>query len=139
MLRWWPLLAGVALVGVLITVGIDESTKAGFATRQGARPAEWAMLPFWALYLLSTHILAPWHAVRHLSARSARDVEAGRLVVYPWWSWLFLGPLSLGDMRAKVPTPVSAVLIWIVCVLCAWLLLILSIVTVTGLVGVAHK
>lgn len=60
------------------------------------------------------------------------------MVVYPWWSRLFLGPYWLRDRRAKVPTVASAILIWVFCVLCAWLFLILSILTLIAIHGTVH-
>ena len=135
--HWWIIALG-AWLGILITMWIDESTKTSYPPGQGARPAEWAMMPFWGLYVLSTHLLAPWDIMRRRNARVPGDIQAGRMVIYPWWSWLFLGPYFLKDQRAKVPAPISALLVAVVCILCAWLFLIFSILGVIGLhAGVA--
>jgi hypothetical protein len=133
--RTWITITVVGLLGLYITIWIDESTKGAFPPGEGARPAEWAGIPFFALYLIGTHLLAPWDIVVRRKAREPSDIETGRMVVYPWWSWLFLGPLISGDERAKFPTPIAAIGIWFLCVLCAWLLMLLGIV---GLNGVIH-
>jgi heme O synthase-like polyprenyltransferase len=74
-----------------------------------------------------------------LGKRVQREVEAGQLVIYPWWTWLFLGPFFIGDPRAKAPGILSGLLIWIACVLCAWMLLVLSAITVNNIHDSLHQ
>jgi hypothetical protein len=138
MLRYWPILAAIGFAGCLVSVWDEASVRA--ATPLGETPVipQWG-LGFWAAYLLATHILAPWHAVRMLGKRVKREVKAGQLVVYPWWTWLFLGPFFIGDPRAKAPVMLSGLLIWIACVLCAWMLLVLSAIAVGNIHGSLHK
>lgn len=135
MTRVWISVTALSFVLILLSVWLEESARD--SSGHVAHPSPWPLAPF-SLYLVATHVLAPWDVMRRRLARVPGDIASGEMVVYPWWSWLFLGPYLLGDRRAKVPSIASAVLVWLLCVLCAWLFLVLSAVTVASIHGALH-
>src|SRR5687768_12106546 len=126
MTRLWMSATVFSLLGICVSVWVEESIKASAPSGAVATAPIWLVLPFFGLYLVATHILAPWDVMRRRCKRVPANVASGEMVVHPWWSWVFLGPLLLGDGRAKVPSLASAFFIWLLCVLCAWLVVILS-------------
>ena len=137
-IRAWPIIAAIAVVACMLCFVIDQATHSIPRTDGRPRLSELIALPFFGIYLVATNVFAPWHAFAFMRKKAARDVAAGRRVVYPWWTWLFLGPVLIGDTRARFPLPVSAFLIWLLCVLSAWLFFVFAMVAVMVISAAIH-
>jgi hypothetical protein len=92
------------------------------------------MLPFFVLYLFSTHIIGPIDVFQRLEARDKAEMERGRMQAHPWWHWVFLLPLGLAPLgaRAKAPAFITFPLICAGFVLCAWLTFVISMVAIVN-------